>query len=509
MLKKLSRIAMDRRVIGGTLLLVQILLVTQLLRVLSEWSVFVYLGFNVLSYCMVIWILRKHDNPSYKIAWIIVILVLPLFGGLFYLFWGNTPANRNHNRNKFPVQESDFSGAAIQPAPERMRIDMPRYARLGQYVSRQSGMPIWADTDVRYYPTGEQMYKGMLQDLQQAKKFIFIQTFIIEEGVMWQGILDILVQKAAQGVEVRVSYDDVGCMSTLPRNYDKTLRKLGLRVVRFNRFTATLNTYFNYRDHRKIMVMDGNVGYMGGINLADEYINVISRFGYWKDTGVRLSGMGVANMTEMYLRQWEASAKETAPRNHSLYQPTKPRHGDCYVQPFDDSPLDDDNVGELAIMQIVARANQYVYITTPYLILDNEMVTALCTAAQSGIDVRIVTPGIPDKRPVFMVTRSYYQQLHRAGVRLYEYTPGFLHAKMVVSDDRVGMVGTINMDFRSFFLHFECGTMLYGGHAISDMRRDMENIMGHSRLVDDDWFASIPWLSSVTASILRIFAPML
>lgn len=509
MFRKIGNMLSDRRVIGVAMLILQVLLVVLLLNTVAARWRWLHNAFSVLSYIMVVWILRKNDNPAYKIAWIIVILVLPLFGGLFYLFWGNTPANRKRYHRKLDMLTPSFEGAAERPAQARLAVDMPRCDRLSRYVSMQSGMPVWSDTAVHYYATGESMYAAMLEDLRQAKDFIFIQTFIIEEGVMWNQILEILEQKVKTGCEVRVSYDDVGCMATLPRNYDKILRKKGLRVVRFNRFTVSFNTYFNYRDHRKIMVIDGNVGYMGGINLADEYINIVTRFGYWKDTGVRLSGMGVANMTEMYLRLWEYATGETAVRDHSMYQPTKPRHGDCYVQAFDDSPLDDKNVGEQAIMQMITRANHYVYITTPYLILDNEMITALCASAESGVDVRIITPGIPDKKPVYMVTRSYYQQLVRSGVRIYEYTPGFLHAKMVVADDRMAMVGTINMDFRSFFLHFECGTLIYGGRAIADIRHDVEHIMAQSREVNTDWFREYSWVSSVGASILRVFAPLL
>ncbi|MBS5280291.1 MAG: cardiolipin synthase, partial [Butyricicoccus pullicaecorum] len=315
-------------------------------------------------------------------------------------------------------------------------------------------------------------------------------------------------EKAKQGVEVRIMYDDAGCMSKLPAGYDRYLRSLGIRTVRFNRFIPTLNTYLNYRDHRKITVVDGNVGYMGGANIADEYINRKSPFGHWKDTGVRLMGPGVANMTEMFLQMWEYTTKDRF-LDRARYMPTVVRSGDGYVQPFYDSPLDDRNVGETVFMHIINRAQRYVYITTPYLILDNEMITALTVAAQSGIDVRIITPGIPDKKLVYRVTRSYYQQLHRAGVKIYEYRPGFLHAKMIVSDDDVAVVGTMNMDFRSFFLHFECGTVLYGGETISEIRDDVLDTMGLSRQIDDEWFRSVPWLASIAASILRLFAPML
>ena len=316
------------------------------------------------------------------------------------------------------------------------------------------------------------------------------------------------MQKVEQGVEVRIMYDDAGCLSKLPAGYDRYLRSLGMRVVRFNRFIPTLNTYLNYRDHRKIMVIDGNVGYMGGTNIADEYINRSSPFGHWKDTSLELRGAGVANMTELFLEMWEyATGVVTA--DHLQYRPTLSRPGDGYVQSFGAIRISIFNVGETVYMQIINNARNYVYITTPYLILDNEMIQALTTAAQSGVDVRIITPGIPDKKLVYLATRSFYQQLSRSGVRIYEYTPGFLHAKMIVSDDDVGVVGTINMDFRSFFMHFECGTVLYGGQVIHDIKNDMLDIMAQSRSVDREWFRHVPWLSSILASIMRLFAPLL
>ena len=325
---------------------------------------------------------------------------------------------------------------------------------------------------------------------------------------MWDTILSLLVDRVQHGVEVRVLFDDAGCLKTLPRSYEDYLRAQGIQAVRFNKFIPTLNTYMNHRDHRKICVVDGNIGFMGGINLADEYINHVVRFGHWKDTGLRLNGPGVSGMTMMFLQMWEYATRKPE-QDVGRYMATEARSGDGYVQPFYDSPMDENNVGEAAYMQIITRARRYVYITTPYLALDNEMITALTVAAQSGVDVRIITPGIPDKKLVFLVTRSYYQQLLRAGVRIYEYRPGFIHAKMIVSDDEVGIVGTMNMDFRSFFLHFECGTVLYGGSTVRDIREDIEQTMGMSREIDTAWVRRTPWIVSILASLLRLFAPLL
>lgn len=508
MLKKLRGLLGDRRVVGGLLIVAQALCVLWLVSFLSErWSI-VYRLFNILSVVMVIWLIRKYDNPAYKTAWIVLILLFPIGGGLFYLIWGNTPFNSARARHKFHPRTPDFAGAIERPASEALSAALPRHQRGARYIENESAMPVWNDTVTAYYPVGEKQFAAMCEALESAERFIFLEYFIIEEGVMWNTMLDILARKAQAGVEVRVLYDDAGCIATLPRGYDKYLRSLGIRAVRFNQFIPTLNTYLNNRDHRKICVVDGNIGFMGGINLADEYINTKVRFGHWKDTGVRLIGPGVANMTEMFLQMWEYATGER-PLDRTSYMPTVVRSGDGYVQPFYDSPLDDRNVGETVFMHIINRAQRYVYITTPYLILDNEMITALTNAAQSGVDVRIITPGIPDKKFVYMVTRSYYLQLRRAGVKIYEYRPGFLHAKMIVSDDDVAVVGTMNMDFRSFFLHFECGTVLYGGQTITDIKEDIMETIGLSREIDADWFRNVPWISSVIASILRLFAPML
>lgn len=508
MKKFLGKIIGDRRIVGCLLLVIQICLVVWLLS--NIFLIFPWVDFacTILSLVIVVWIVRKDDNPSYKIPWIILILIFPLFGGLFYLMWGNTPFNRSRASHKFEPMTPDFSEHKSTPAKDRLIAAMPRQSRRTQYIENVSGLPVWGETTTRYFNVGEYQFDAMCIELSKAQKFIFMEYFIIEPGEMWQPILDILCEKVKNGVEVRVMYDDAGCITKLPLNYDKYLNSLGIKTVKFNRFIPTLNTYLNYRDHRKITVIDGNVGYMGGTNIADEYINRSSRFGHWKDTSLELRGAGVANMTEMFLEMWEY-ATNTITNNHAKYKPTIERPADGYVQPFGDSPLDDFNVGETVYMQIVNNARKYVYITTPYLVLDNEMITALVTAAQSGVDVRIITPGVPDKKLVYMVTRSFYQQLHKFGVKIYEYTPGFLHAKMIVSDDDIAVVGTINMDFRSFFMHFECGTVLYGGKVIEEIKTDIEEIMVQSRLVDDRWFKDTPWIASILASILRLLAPLL
>lgn len=508
MRRVLKRMLLDRRVVGGSLLVFQLLFVLFGIHWLTEYWSWLSPLLTILSIVIVIWLVRKYDNPTYKITWIIVILMLPLVGGLFYLVWGNTPFNRARTKHKFDPMPTDFPSYYRFPATEQLEREKPVRAACARYIERLDGMPVWGNTESRYFPSGEDMFESMCEELEKAQRFVFLEYFIIEEGVMWGALLDILKRKAGEGVDIRVMYDDVGSIATLPRHYDEVLADMGIRAVRFNRFIPTLNTYLNYRNHRKMMIIDGNVSYMGGINLADEYINVKKRFGYWKDSGVLLRGEGTANMTVLFLQMWEyATGEQTT--SLQPYLPTVNIPAPGYVQSFADSPLDDIYLGESVFLQIIHNAQQYVYITTPYLVLDNEMITALTIAAQSGIDVRILTPGIPDKKIVYLITRSYYAQLFRAGVKIYEYRPGFLHAKSIVSDDDMAVVGTINMDFRSFFLHFECGTCFYDGPVVGAVKEDILHILEQSRQINEMWLRQVPWMWSIIASVLRLFAPLL
>lgn len=508
MRRKVGKLLGDRRVVGGFLLLIQLAIVMFGVGWASTEYHWLTPALTVLSVIIVIWLVRKYDNPMYKITWMLVIVLLPLFGGLFYLFWGNTPLNRARTQHQYEPKPPDFTDYMRTPATKELIEQHPRHAARARYIETLDGMPVWTNTETKYFRIGEEMFDSMCKELRRAQKFIFLEYFIIEEGIMWDTILDILREKAAAGLDVRVLYDDVGSICTLPKNYDRYLMSLGIHAVRFNRFIPTLNTYLNYRNHRKMTIIDGNVGYMGGINLADEYINKKVRFGCWKDTGIMLRGEGTANMTALFLQMWEYVTGEDMPQLEN-YLPTAKLPADGYVQPFADSPLDDINIGESTYLQIIHNARKYVYITTPYLVLDNEMITALTIAAQSGVDVRILTPGIPDKKLVYMITRSYYQQLHRAGVKIYEYRPGFLHAKTIVSDDDTAVVGTINMDFRSFFLHFECATCFYNSSVVAAVKQDIMETINVSRRIDDEWLRRVPWIRSIMASVLRLFAPLL
>lgn len=497
----------NRLTISALLILLQLVLLLTAFLFLQGRSKYVYNTLRVVSILVIIWLIRKPDNPAYKISWIIIIFTLAPIGALFYLLWGNTPFNRARLVKIRPIDAGRIE-QSHPSATQELCDNLPHHRRNCQYLHNIAEMPAWKDTAAEYFPIGEAMFDSMMAELRQAKHFIFLEFFIIDRGHMWDEILDILWQKAAQGVDVRVMYDDVGCISTLPHNYDRTLERMGIRAVRFNRFVPMLNTYFNYRDHRKICVIDGNVGYTGGINLADEYINERERFGHWKDTGVKLTGSGVANLTALFLQLWDFSVG-CATQNLEDYLPTVTAPSDGYVQAFADSPLDNYNVSETVFLNIINNATKSVYITSPYLALDTEMIGALCNAAESGIDVRIVTPGIPDKKSVYLITRSYYAQLIRAGVRIYEYTPGFIHAKMIVADNHTAVVGTINMDFRSFYLHFECGTVFYDSSIVEQVHADILRTIDKSEEIDPHWIQSYPWSKSICASLLSLLIPLM
>ena len=354
MRRKVGKLLGDRRVVGGFLLLIQLAIVMFGVSWASMEYHWLTPALTVLSVIIVIWLVRKYDNPMYKITWILVIVLLPLFGGLFYLFWGNTPLNRARTQHQYEPKPPDFTDYMRTPATKELIEQHPRHAARARYIETLDGMPVWTNTETKYFRVGEEMFDSMCEELRHAQKFIFLEYFIIEEGIMWDTILDILREKAAAGLDVRVLYDDVGSICTLPKDYDRYLMSLGIHAVRFNRFIPTLNTYLNYRNHRKMMIIDGNVGYMGGINLADEYINKKVRFGYWKDTGIMLRGEGTANMTALFLQMWEYVTGEDMPPLEN-YLPTAKLPADGYVQPFADSPLDDINIGESTYLQIIHK----------------------------------------------------------------------------------------------------------------------------------------------------------
>ena len=484
--------------------------VTFLLRILdySEW---ISSALSVFSIIVVLFLNMKEENASYKIGWIILIMALPVFGGLFYLIFGNKRPSRIM-RSKL-IREHD-AAAPFLMQDENLAQELRKYDDrafgTSSYIKASSGYPLYSDTATKYYPVGEEMFSDMISEMEKAKKYIFFEYFIVDQGVMWDKMLDTLVKKVKEGVDVRMIYDDVGSMFLLPRDFEKRVESLGIKCMAFNKFRPIVSIVMNHRDHRKILVIDGHTAFTGGINLADEYINHKERFGHWKDTGVMLKGRGVWSFAVMFLEMWNAFRADTG--SFEEFRPSEEDlekgadfESEGFVQPFSDSPLDGEPVGENVYIEILSQAREYVYIFTPYLIIDNELQSALCLAAKRGVDVRIVTPGIPDKKLVFRITRSNYMPLLRAGVKIYEYSPGFIHAKSYVSDDRIGIVGTINMDYRSLFLHFECGTLLYGGKTLISLRDDSLGTISASREIKAEDLNQ-GFFASLFDAVMRVFA---
>ena len=432
---------------------------------------------KALSILIVLYLVRKDENSAYKIGWIFLIGVLPLLGGALYLAFGNK-APAKYLRERMQKVEQAHQTELAQPEGQTDALDISS-RNLSRYVAKFGPYPAWRDTAAHYFSCGEEMYPQLLADLEKAEKFIFLEFFILRSGKMWDGVEQILRRKAAQGVDVRLIYDDFGSLLGLPSDFVIRMEKAHIRCIPFNPVVPLVSLVMNHRDHRKIVVVDGNVAYTGGVNLADEYINAEQRFGYWKDAAIRLEGAAVWNFTVMFLNVWNAFRPQET--DYTAFAPTRlPAVQDGVVQPYADSPLDEEPLAETVYLDILSQAQRYVYIYTPYLAVGEEMLDALKSAAKRGVDVRLILPGIPDKKLVFRLSRSYYLPLLRAGVRIYEFTPGFLHAKCYVSDDRVAVVGSINMDYRSLFLHFECGTLLYHNSQIAALRQGALQSAGHS-----------------------------
>lgn len=515
MMKKILKFLFHRMVLTGLMILIQAAVLVYIIFKFNEDFVYFYGASTLLSLVVVLWIVNNRSNPSYKIAWMIPIFLFPIFGGLFYLMFGGSSLTKRERKRMERVGTEIISSSlmmsAMQGATDKLREKNLEAYNQSYYINKYSYSPVYQGTSTEYFPIGEKKYAAMLQELKKAKHYIFLEYFIIHEGKMWGSILEILQQKAKEGVDVRVIYDDFGCMMTLPYNYWRQLEKMGIRCCVFNPFIPILSKKFNNRDHRKITVIDGHTGFIGGINLADEYINEIVRFGHWKDSAVMLKGEAVWNLTVMFLAVWDYLKNETT--DFDAYRPyvyqTEKIADDGFVQPFGDIPLDDETVGETVYMNLINKAKKYVYITTPYLIIDNEMMQALCMAAKSGVDVRIMTPFIPDKRYVHHLTRSHYPLLIESGVRIYEYTPGFIHAKNYVVDDEYAVVGTINMDYRSLYLHYECAVWLYETSSVLDVKHDFDETMKMCREVTLEDCKKVKWYIRCMRSVLRLFAPLM
>lgn len=452
---------------------------------------------------------HSQHNATFKISMVFLILLFPVFGAVFYWFFHyQTTTIGYRKRLHKKEQETAHAYGFVTDRADTASIENPDAGRLIRYLRDVSGFPVCGNTETEYFSDGKDYQAALLRELEQAQRYIFMEYFIIGEGVFWDSIHEILKRKAAEGVDVRLIWDDIGCLLTLPTGFAAGLRKEGIRCMVFNPFRPFLTSVQNNRDHRKITVVDGLVAFTGGINLADEYINERERFGHWKDAGILLRGDGAWSFTVMFLQMWGFLTKTTEKCEDYLPHRRGTVVSAGWVQPFCDSPMDEFSVGEHTYRHLIATAKNYVYITTPYLMVDNDLISTLKLAAESGIDVRIITPRKPDKKIVHFTTRSYYRELLHSGVRIFEYTDGFIHSKNFVVDDRIGSVGTVNMDFRSLYMHFECGTCLYGTDSLAQVKADFLATQERCTEITEKTWKTNPFLAFLQ-DICRLFAPMM
>ncbi|MDE6407020.1 MAG: cardiolipin synthase [Anaeroplasmataceae bacterium] len=446
--------------------------VIAVMTLLTMYIPYFYFAVVLTQFGVSIAIINRKDNPDYKLPWLFFNMLVPIVGFmLYFMFYSRKLTKKQSKRIKNLVKqqmEKDDTKEITEVSQDSEII-----ASQAVFLNKLSESHIYGNTDIRYYTLGEELFAAMVEDLRKAEKFIFMEYFIIEEGLFWNTILEILKEKVKNGVEVRVVYDDIGCMMTLPGNYHKQLKKFGIKAVPFSRLRGQANNEFNNRSHRKITVIDGKIGFTGGVNIADEYINKVKKFGHWKDVGLRLEGEAVNELTRLFLIDYGLNDTKSNDNFMNFYN-TEFHEQAGYCIPFGDGPkpIFEKQVAKTAILNMLNQAKRYVYITTPYLIIDNELLQALENAAIRGIDVRIITPHIPDKKLVFLMTRSNYTCLMNAGVEIYEYEKGFIHAKTYLSDDETAIVGTINLDYRSLVHHFENGVWIYKHKVIEDIKND-------------------------------------
>ncbi len=501
----------NRLTIVSFALLIQLCWIGYIPFVLNNLYYPLSISFSVLSFIVVAFIINKPTDPSIKLAWIVPILVFPFLGWVIYLLFGTKFSTASIRKRISDVSELYIDDAlpSSEEILEKTSQINPHMSGQMQYVVNNK-FPVYENSSAKYYSLGDDMFPDLLEELKSAEKFIFIEMFIIKPGDMWSEILDILAEKAKAGLDVRVIYDDMGCINHLPSKYYRTLEKLGIKCISFNRFRPFLSVIMNNRDHRKIMVVDGKVAFTGGVNFADEYVNKITRFGHWKDAAVLVKGEAVASFTRLFLEMWNGLRHTDNDIRPFILpaseHPDKSSNG--IIQPYGSSPLSSEVLGENIYLNIINNAVRYVYIFTPYLVVDNVINESLILAAKRGVDVRIVIPSIPDKKTVYQLTLSHCPALIAAGVKIYNYTPGFIHSKCFVCDDSIATVGTVNMDYRSLYIHFECGCIFYNSPAVFDVYKDMTDTFNKSEPL------KIPQkrrgiLKNFYFALLRLFAPLL
>lgn len=509
--KGILNIVFSRIFILVALLLIQLVVFGATITYLQDYATYIYGGFLVLSVVVVISIINNTSNSDFKLTWILLIMATPILGTAFYAFVKTQPGTAFLEKRLFDLSK------AIKPymlqdkqVLEDIRVSKPANANLVAYLNNKVSYPAYRNTSVTYFASGEEKFEALKEQLRKAQHYIFMEYFIVEKGAMWGEILDILKEKVWQGVDVRFMYDGTCSLYCLPYHYDRELRRAGIKCKQFSPVRPVLSSYQNNRDHRKICVIDGRVAFTGGINLADEYINQKKRFGHWKDTAIMVEGEAVQSFTMMFLQMWNISEKR--PESYERYLTEKAsdwKRELGYVLPYADSPFDKKNVGEQVYLHILNHAKKYVHIMTPYLIIDDDMMSTLIYAAECGVEVIIIMPHIPDKWYAFVLAKTYYKRLMDAGVQIYEYTPGFVHAKVFVSDNDTATVGTINLDYRSLYHHFECGAFIYNNPVVWDIEQDFQSTLKKCQRVTPEDLKKRSVINKVCGRILRLIAPLM
>ena len=463
---------------------------------------------TILESLLVIHVVNRDANTSYKLLWIVIIYAIPVIGSVIYFLFAEKKVPRSL-RVEITKSLKKSEGLLIQNESTRKKLTDLDVRQQFDYVSNNAYFPYYQNTKCKYFTDGISCFNDMLDKVKHAKRFIFMEYFIVKDGEMLEMLFDALVEKRKQGVEIYFMYDDGGSIASVPDKFKEFMNKNGIHCIEFSPVNALLSLLFlaNYRDHRKLCVIDNEYGYVGGFNIGDEYIDKQVRFGRWKDSGLRIEGDAVDNLTIMFIQFYNAMAKKAIKYTDYLRK-HKQLDSDSFVLPFSDSPSDNENVGRNVHMNLITHAKKYVYISTPYLILDYDMTNALITAAKNGVEVIINVPHIPDKKSVFMVTRSNYDALVDGGVRVFEYTPGFMHSKNVISDDKIALVGSINMDYRSYYLNYECGALITGDKEIRAIKKDYLNCISESHEITKTELINTSFFTRFLQHIMNLISPL-
>ena len=494
-----------RFIINTLLVIGQVALIAYFISVLSERYIYVFLVTRIIAYLVVVLLVNKKQNPNLKIPWIVFILITPIAGVIGYLAFGKQFFPKRRSK-KYLYYENLLNKYLID---DSVKID-DKYVDQSNYLKRVSNFPMTKNNKLKYYSSGEDIYKDLIEDIKNAKEYIFLEFFIFSRGQLLNELLDILKVKVKEGVDVRIIYDDIGSVRNLNIRFNKKVAKMGIKCLKFHPFIPFVSSAHNNRDHRKIIVIDGVICYTGGINIADEYINLVHPFGYWKDNGLKIQGDAVNSMLALFLTTWNANYKEKDQDFDHFFKKHNIQN-DVLVQPFGDGPkpIYNEYIGENAYLNIINSAKKYLYITTPYLIVDYTILNQLKSAAKRGVDVRIIVPHIPDKKIFFWITQSNYRELVESGVKVYEYTPGFIHSKYILVDDEISILGTINFDYRSLVHHFECASLMLNLDIYDNLKNDFINVMNASQEKKIEDVKKVNIFKRLIVLIFDFFSPLL